>query len=76
MGVRRAALHLHRQLTRTTQPTTVIPTTISALKSLGAGKSPAVAGFAKFAQKVVDNKWVVPSKRIFNGAKAVVNRGW
>ena len=50
-------------------PEDYIPTTIDALKNIGEANGGALTNLPPFASKAVENKWIVPNKRIFNSAK-------
>ncbi len=50
-------------------PDDYIPTTIGTLKKIADAKNSAFTDLPGFADHVVNQQWVKPSKRIFNGAK-------
>ncbi|MDR1367980.1 MAG: DNA topoisomerase III [Candidatus Accumulibacter sp.] len=50
-------------------PEDYLGTVKSILAMLSGGESPSITPYSPFARRILDKKWVVPSKRIFNNAK-------
>ncbi|MDR1275356.1 MAG: DNA topoisomerase III, partial [Candidatus Accumulibacter sp.] len=50
-------------------PEDYLGTVKSTLTMLAGDASPALAAYSPFARRILDQKWVVPSKRVFNNAK-------
>jgi DNA topoisomerase-3 len=50
-------------------PEDYLPTVRSTLTMLLGDANPAIAAYSPFARQILDRKWVVPSKRIFDNAK-------